>query len=196
MKNYLAPGSNLSFTAAAAITSGAFVVLGAIGGFAVADAAIGETATIKVDGVFSVTKVGSQAWTVGQRVYWDAGNSRFTNVGADGVFAGVATEAVDAGASSTTGKIRLNGSAPDAGSSFTQAANVAELTDSSTGTAGAEIPAIDDALTGVDGTGSNAAPLAGVNTELGNIKDGLASLGATQAAIIAALEAAGLMADS
>lgn len=60
----------------------------------------------------------------------------------------------------------------------TGAATLSTLTDSTGGTASTTLAAIDNALTGVDGTASNAAPLAGVNTELGNIRNALASLAA------------------
>jgi len=57
-------------------------------------------------------------------------------------------------------------------------AAVTSLTDSTGGTASGTLAAISNALTGVDGTGSNAAPLAGVNTQLGVIRNAIASLAA------------------
>lgn len=63
-------------------------------------------------------------------------------------------------------------------------ADVTELTDNSGGTPSATLAAIDDALTGVDGTGSNAAPLAGVNTQLGILANAVASLAAQVNALI------------
>ncbi len=59
------------------------------------------------------------------------------------------------------------------------------LTDNSDGTASDTLAAIDDALTGVDGAGSNAAPLAGVNTQLGILANAVASLAAKVNAILA-----------
>jgi hypothetical protein len=52
------------------------------------------------------------------------------------------------------------------------------LTDNSGGTASTTLAAIDDELTGVDGTADNAAPLAGVNAELTKIANAIASLAA------------------
>jgi hypothetical protein len=60
----------------------------------------------------------------------------------------------------------------------------AELTDNTGGTPSDTLAAISDTLTGVDGTDSNAAPLAGVNTQLGIIKDAIASLAAKQNEIL------------
>lgn len=71
-------------------------------------AAEGESFAAYVEGVIKVTKVGSQAWTEGALVYWDAGDSRFTTTAADGVPAGIATAAVASGAGDTTGYVKLN----------------------------------------------------------------------------------------
>jgi predicted RecA/RadA family phage recombinase len=132
---FIAQGDVLDHVSGGVIASGAVVLIGALVGIATTAAtASGQTIAVKVSGVWQVTKIGSQAWTIGQRVYWDAGNSRFTIVATGNTFAGVAYEAVGSGAGETTGKIRLNGTAPDAGSSFAQAANVAALTDGTTGT--------------------------------------------------------------
>ena len=55
-----------------------------------------------------ITKVGSQAWTVGAKVYWDDTNKRTTTVATDNTLIGVAVEAVASGASDTIGRVRLN----------------------------------------------------------------------------------------
>lgn len=66
-----------------------------------------------------------------------------------------------------------------------QMRDVSTLTDSSGGTASDTLAAQDVALTGVDGTGSNAAPLDGVNAELAIIRNSLASLAAKLNTVIA-----------
>jgi predicted RecA/RadA family phage recombinase len=73
-----------------------------------------------IRGVFEVTKVGSQAWTEGAIVYWDAGNTRFTTVGTGNLRAGFAVLGLAAampgsGAGETTGYVMLTGSAEEAG---------------------------------------------------------------------------------
>lgn len=73
-----------------------------------------------IRGVFRVTKVGSQAWTEGAIVYWDAGNSRFTTVGTGNLRAGfavlgLATAMPGSGATETTGYVMLTGSTEEAG---------------------------------------------------------------------------------
>ena len=67
--------------------------------------------TTRIDllvGVFDITKVGSQAWTVGAKVYWDDTNKRCTTVATDNTLIGVAVEAVASGAGDTIGRVRLN----------------------------------------------------------------------------------------
>ena len=45
-------------------------------------------------GDYPITKVGSQAWTVGAKVYWDDTNKRCTTVATDNTLIGAAVEAV------------------------------------------------------------------------------------------------------
>ncbi len=56
------------------------MLVGSIFGVAEGATAIGETAVIRLLGVFLLPNARSQAWTVGQTIYWDAANSRITNV--------------------------------------------------------------------------------------------------------------------
>ena len=137
MKNFIAIGAMLQITAGAAYSSGDGVVAGGIFGVATGDIANGAAGTIALTGVYSLPKVGSQAWTVGARVYWDAANDRCTTTGAGGLlFIGTAVAAVGSGAGETAGNVRLNGT------SLPRAAFVA---DASAGSA-AEINALRDAL--------------------------------------------------
>lgn len=107
MKNYVAAGDKLTFTAAADYASGAGVLLGSL--FGVAQGAIvnGGQGTIALTGVYDLTKVGSQAWTVGALIYWTG--TACTNVASTNKLIGVAVAAVGSGAGETTGRVRLNG---------------------------------------------------------------------------------------
>lgn len=109
MKNYVAPGNRLVITAAADVPSGGGVLVGSL--FGVAEGAIpnGETGVILLEGIFDLPKVGSQAWTVGALVYWDAGNARCTTVASTHKLIGTAAAAVGSAAGATTGRVRLNG---------------------------------------------------------------------------------------
>mgnify|MGYP006283970171 CR=1 FL=1 len=110
MKNYVQPGNTITLTAPYAVTSGDGLLVGAIFGVAAGDADSGATVETALVGVFDITKIGSQAWTVGAKVYWDDTNKRCTTVATDNTLVGVAVEAVAGGASDTIGRVRLNGS--------------------------------------------------------------------------------------
>ena len=77
-------------------------------GIAAGAAALGDPIEAALVGVFDITKVGSQAWTVGAKVYWDDTNKRCTTVATDNTLIGVAVEAVASGAGDTIGRVRLN----------------------------------------------------------------------------------------
>jgi predicted RecA/RadA family phage recombinase len=111
MKNYLGPGKAVNVTAPYAVVSGQPLMIGTMFGFCGAAAAAGQQVALHVVGEYSVTKPGSQAWTVGQAIYFDNDLKNFstTNV-SGGLKVGVAIAAVGSSASETTGKIRLNGS--------------------------------------------------------------------------------------
>ena len=110
MKTYVQPGNTITLTAPYAVTSGDGLLVGSIFGIASGDAALGEPVETSLVGVFDLTKVGSQAWTVGAKVYWDDTNKRTTSVATSNTLIGVATEAVAGGAGDTIGRVRLNAS--------------------------------------------------------------------------------------
>lgn len=109
MKNYVQDGHSLNFTApSGGVTSGVPVLIGALLVLPVASADQGDTFAGVSKGVVEADKLSAQAWTEGQVVYWDDGNSRFTTVAATGLFkAGVAAEV--AANPSAKGVVRLDG---------------------------------------------------------------------------------------
>ena len=113
--NFVQPGAVLTLTApSGGVVSGGVYQIGMLLVVALVTAAVGEAFEGQLTGVFDVTKIGSQAWTVGALVYWDDGNSRFTTVGPGNHLAGHAVAAVGSGAGETTGRVRLDGVArPD-----------------------------------------------------------------------------------
>lgn len=110
MKTYVQPGNTITLTAPYAVASGDGLLVGSIFGVAAGAAALGEPVETALTGVFDITKIGSQAWTAGARIYWDDTNKRATNVATSNTLIGVATEAVAGGAGDTIGRVRLNGS--------------------------------------------------------------------------------------
>lgn len=116
MKKFIQPGEELEFTApGGGVTKDVPVMIGQILVIPSVTAAATVRFTGRIRGVFSVTKVGSQAWTEGAIVFWDNGNSRFTTSGAGNLQAGFAVEAVGSGASATTGIVMLDGVARETG---------------------------------------------------------------------------------
>lgn len=109
MKNFVQHGHALTITAASAVASGGGVLVGALFGVAAADIAAGADGVINVTGVYDLPKAPSQAWAVGERVYWDAGAGRCTTVATENTLIGAAALAVGGGAGETLGRVRLNG---------------------------------------------------------------------------------------
>lgn len=111
MKNFIQNGKALDFVApSGGVTSGVPVKIGGMLVIPLADADQGDKFAGEVEGVFEVTKVGSQAWATGDVVFWDNGNARFTKTDAPGLFrAGVAANVVASGAGDTKGHVRLDG---------------------------------------------------------------------------------------
>jgi len=107
MKNFVQMGAMLALAAPYAVTSGQGALVGSLFGVASVDLADGATGEFATEGVFDLTKVGSQAWTVGAKIYWDNTNRRCTTVSIDNTLIGVATAAVASGAGDTIGRVRL-----------------------------------------------------------------------------------------
>lgn len=106
MKNFIQPGDTIKVVAPATTSSGDGVLVGLLFGIAVADAGSGDDVEIKTTGVFSLPKVSAQAWSQGDLIYWDDGNSQCTTADTN-VAIGMATD--DAANPSATGNVRLIG---------------------------------------------------------------------------------------
>src|SRR5581483_10616898 len=110
MRNYVQPGKTITLTAPYAVASGDGLLVGAIFGVAAGIAALGEPVETALVGVFDLKKVGSQAWAVGDKIYWDNTAKEATKTTTGNTLIGVATEAVGGGSGDTVGRVRLNGS--------------------------------------------------------------------------------------
>lgn len=113
MNNYRQPGDVLPLTVDRAVSSGGGFLKGSIFGVAtadVADTAEGEFATC---GVYGLAKTSAQAWTVGQKIYWDNTNFRCDTDGTVGQLIGAATEV--AANPSSTGYVKLDESGTSTG---------------------------------------------------------------------------------
>jgi predicted RecA/RadA family phage recombinase len=110
--NYIQEGDVLDLLAPYDRTSGQGMQVGSIFAVALGTALSGAAIRGATEGVWLLTKVGSQAWAVGDKVYWDNSNKRCTTVSTDGMLIGVATTIAGAGAGVVTGYVRLNGTSP------------------------------------------------------------------------------------
>ena len=110
MKNYVQPGNTITLTAPYLVASGDGLLVGSIFGIATGGAALADPVEAALVGVFDITKVGSQAWAEGAKIYWDNTNKRCTTVATDNTLIGVAIVAVAGGAGDTIGRVRLNAS--------------------------------------------------------------------------------------
>ena len=109
MKNYVQPGNTITLTAPYAVTSGDGLLVGSIFGVAAGTAALGDPVETALEGVYDLKKVASQAWAVGDKIYWDNTARQTTKVTTSNTLIGVATEVVAGGAGDVVGRVRLNG---------------------------------------------------------------------------------------
>ena len=110
MKNYIQPGHTLTLAVPYDVASGRRFMLGGIFGVSNISAVAGEEVEASLVGVFDLTKSPSQAWSAGDKVYWDDTNKVVTKTATGNTLIGVAVEAVGGTSSETIGRVRLNGS--------------------------------------------------------------------------------------
>lgn len=112
MKNYVQEGKSVTVTVAAGsdavdLSSGDGYLVGSLFGIAAYDAAIGESVVLHVTGVYDIAKTSAEAWTVGQKIYWNATTQLATSTASTNKQIGVATAvAVNP---SATGQVLLTG---------------------------------------------------------------------------------------
>lgn len=107
MRNFIQEGKTLGLIAPYALASGAGFQVGAIFAIASDAAAIGEEVQGVRHGVYTLPKTAAQAWTVGQKIYWDDTNKRCDSIGSVGLLIGAAVAV--ASNPSTTGSVMLAG---------------------------------------------------------------------------------------
>lgn len=115
MKSFIQHGDSITVPAPNGGTvSGELYKVGAFIGVAATTEVAGAPVTLKLGGVFELTKISAQAWAVGDLIYMNTTSRALTNVSATGlVLVGAATEV--AANPSAVGRCRLNGvSAPAA----------------------------------------------------------------------------------
>lgn len=107
MKNYVQMGNTLTLTAAAAIVSGAPLLMGSLFGIASTDAEIGDQVEMALAGVYTLTKKSADTPAAFAKAYWDDTAKEVTTTASGNSLVGVFTEAVAGGV--TSAAVRLNG---------------------------------------------------------------------------------------
>ncbi|MFP7570396.1 DUF2190 family protein [Marivita sp. S2033] len=107
MKNYVQTGDNITIPATVAVTSGEVVIAGELIGVAAGDAGIGETVDLVTRGVFNMSKVGVDAFTIGAPVFYDEAVGLVTTEAAGNPEIGLAV--TDAASASGAVNVRLHG---------------------------------------------------------------------------------------
>jgi len=109
MKNYVQEGKTITVTAPAAVTSGQYVVVGAIRGVAAFDAAQGEPVELATEGVFTLPKVAADNIAAGDLLYWTG--TACTKVPGSGSkpLVGVAVKAAGNGVATVNVKLGVHG---------------------------------------------------------------------------------------
>ncbi|WGF89878.1 DUF2190 family protein [Marinivivus vitaminiproducens] len=105
MKNFVQIGNVLPLPAPYDVLSGRGLKVGDLFAVASTDALSGQTVEGALEGVFDLRKVMGQAWTVGQKVYWDDTNKITTSTASGNMEIGRAAAA--AANPSSTGRVRL-----------------------------------------------------------------------------------------
>lgn len=128
--NFKQPGSVLDLTAPTdGVVSGSGYLIGGLFVVALGNADEGEPFRGQRDGVWVLPKTSAQAWTEGQKIFWDDTGAECTTVATAGQLIGVAAAA--AANPTATGEVLLNGVAPTALEGAQAAiADFAALTDS------------------------------------------------------------------
>lgn len=109
MRNFIQPGKTLTVPAPYDVKSGDPVMVGAIFGVASHDALAGQDLELARGGIYDLKKTASQAWTFGQKVYFDATNKVITSTATGNTMVGAAAEVVGNSADETAGKVLLTG---------------------------------------------------------------------------------------
>lgn len=113
MRNFHARGDVLTTrnTTGRRVLSGEGVMIDRVFGIAASNYEPNDPdMVLNVVGAYRLPKTASQAWTWGQRVYWDGTNRVVTGTATGNTLIGVAIEDVAGGAGDVEGLVRLNGS--------------------------------------------------------------------------------------
>lgn len=107
MRTYIQPGDALTLDAPAAVSAGDGVLAGQLFGVCFNDAAEGEPVTVATTGVYDMSKVSTDALSVGDAVFWKAADGVVTSTASGNTRIGIAVSA--AANPSPSVHVRLDG---------------------------------------------------------------------------------------
>ena len=105
-------GLSIDYTPGSAVTAGTFTVLsgataGKLCGIPSQDIAANEKGSLDIQGIWEVDAKSTDVFAIGEKVYWDAGNSYLTVTSSGNTLAGVIVKAKGSG--TTRALLRLSG---------------------------------------------------------------------------------------
>ncbi|HVJ02353.1 MAG TPA: DUF2190 family protein [Sphingomonas sp.] len=107
-RTFVQPGDTLTLTAPYAVSSGGGVLVGAVFGIALHDAAQGAPVEVRRVGVWDVAKATGQSWVAHTtKLYWDNTAKNLTSVSTSNTLVGVAAASQASG--DTVGRALLTG---------------------------------------------------------------------------------------
>lgn len=186
-KNFVQEGAVVTLNAPYARLSGEGALKGSIFGVALGDVGNGVDGEFAVEGVFDLAKTAAQAWTQGQRIYWDDANKRCDSDPTLGILIGAA--AAVAANPSATGRVRLNEAVP--GLATGAQAAIASFVDNTNGAAAdGTLVEVTDLAT----AGGNTYTDAAVNAKFDLVNNNMKDIAVKMNALLVELRAAGLIA--
>jgi predicted RecA/RadA family phage recombinase len=108
-RNFIGEGEAVDLIAPYDVTAGSGALVGALFGVALNTYKLNDQGVFGTCGIWELKKTSAQAWTAGQKVYWDNTAKEVTSTAGANVLIGVAVAA--AVNPSATGRVRLNGTA-------------------------------------------------------------------------------------
>ncbi|WP_342249377.1 DUF2190 family protein [Sphingomonas sp. OTU376] len=97
MKGYIQDGDTLPFVAPYDVAAGGGVLVGAIFLVAIAAVLTGKGGQGRRRGVMDIAKTTGEAWTQGQKLYWDNAAKKLTTTAAGNTLVGAAAQVQAAG---------------------------------------------------------------------------------------------------
>lgn len=191
MKNFLQKGDSVEYAnTGSAISSGDVVVMSDLIGVAVTNiAATSGVGTVNLSGVYSLAKTTGQTYSIGDKLFWDTGNSKVTSTATGFKMIGHVMAAAASG--DTSCSVRLASQGTDA-----RAAVVSGLTNNLTGTVDGAIDDVPNIALSTSDTYTDAAVNTAVNAAIAETNEQLKELAAKVNDTLVKLQQGGVMASS